>query len=323
MKKAAKFLAYLVIAAVVIVIGVVAYVTLALPNVGKPEDIKVEITAKRLERGKYLVNHVVLCIDCHSKRNWAKFGGPIDSASLGGGGEVFDKSVGFPGAVNVPNITPFNVGTWTDGELMRTITCGVRKDGSAIFPLMPWPYFSKLDREDVYSIIAYVRTLKPISASYTKSTLDFPLNIIVHTMPKKATLGTLPDPADTLKYGAYMINACACKECHSQDDKGNLLPGLEFAGGRPFKVNTGTVKSANITQDKQTGIGNWTKAAFIARFKAMSDPKNAGKVSKGDFQTIMPWWSYSGMTDTDLGAIYTYLKTIKPISNKVNKFSVD
>src|ERR1700761_3609869 len=208
MKKVAKFLIYLVLAAVVVVIGIVAYITLALPNVGKPENIKVEITPKRLERGKYLVNHVVLCIDCHSKRNWAKFGGPIDSASLGGGGEVFDKRVGFPGTVNVPNITPFNIGTWTDGELMRTITCGVRKDGSAIFPLMPWPYFSKLDREDIYSVIAYVRSLKPISASYPKSTLDFPLNIIVHTMPQKANLGTLPDPSDTLKYGAYLLNAC-------------------------------------------------------------------------------------------------------------------
>ncbi len=321
MKKIAKFIIYLVIVAVLIVIAGVSYIMLALPNVGKADDIKVELTPQRIEHGKYLANHVVLCVDCHSKRDWSKLAAPIDTNTLGGGGEVFDKGVGFPGEVHVPNITPFNLSTWTDGELFRAITTGVKKDGSAIFPLMPWPYYSKLNREDIYAVIAYIRSLKPINSSYPKSKLDFPLNIIVHTMPKKAEPGAKPDPKDTLKFGAYMVQACACKECHSQDDKGTLVAGLEFAGGRPFKITGGgTVRSANITSDKIDGIGSWTKELFIARFKAYTDPKDASPVKPGDFQTIMPWWSYSGMSDNELGAIYMYLKTIKPIKNKVVKF---
>lgn len=321
MKKAVKYIAYLVIAVALLIVIVISYVTMALPDVGKPEDIKVNAEAQKIERGKYLANHVVLCVDCHSKRDWSKFAGPIDSNSIGGGGELFDESVGFPGDVHVPNITPYNLSNWTDGELFRAITCGVRKNGAAIFPLMPWPYYSKLSRDDIYAVMSYIRTLKPVKSSYPPSKLNFPLNIIVHTMPQKADLGKLPDPADTLKYGAYLVQAAACKECHSQDNNGKLLAGLEFAGGHPFKVNGVTVMSANITADKETGIGNWTKEMFIARFKAFSNAKDAGSVKAGDFQTIMPWWGYSGMTENDLGAMYAYLKTIKPINNKVIKFS--
>jgi Cytochrome c len=324
MKKFLKWTAYLVLVLVLIVVIGVSYVIFALPNVGKAEDIKVELTPDRIKHGKYLVQHVVPCTDCHSPRIWDRFAGPIDTTRLGAGGEVFDHSVGFPGHVIVPNITPSKLKDWTDGELLRTFTTGVKKDGSAIFPMMPWPYFSKMDREDAYDIIAYIRTLKPIDASYPKAKLDFPLNIIVHTMPEKATFGTRPDTKDTVKYGAYLVQIAACKFCHTQDNKGELIAGMEFAGGRAFGMpNDRTVRTANITPDKTTGIGSWRKADFLARFRAFKNPAQAPKIGPKDFQTIMPWWVYSGMTDQDLGAIYTYLRTVKPVKNSVVKFSLN
>jgi hypothetical protein len=322
MKKFFKGILYVVITIILLAVIAVIYITLALPNVGKPEDIKVEATPKRIARGEYLANHVTVCTDCHSKRDWTLLAAPVVPSGLGGGGEKFDESVGFPGDVWVPNITPFNLKNWTDGELFRTITTGVKKDGSPIFPLMPWPFYSKLDREDVYSIIAYVRTLKSQPGSYPSHRLDFPLNIIVHTMPQKATLGKLPDEHDTLRYGAYMVNAAACFQCHTNVDKGDPLPGMDFAGGREFGVPGGaTVRSANITPDKETGIGNWTKAQFIARFRMYADSTmKPVHVNEGEFQTIMPWYAYGKMKGSDLEAIYTYLRTVKPVSNKVVKF---
>lgn len=324
MKKFLKWAAWSILVIAVIVIGIVSYIVMALPNVGKAENIKVDITPQRIARGKYLVSHVVPCTDCHSPRIWDKFAGPIDTTRLGAGGEVFDHSVGFPGHVVVPDITPAKLKNWTDGELLRTFTEGVKKDGSPIFPMMPWPYFSKMDRQDAYDIIAYIRTLKPIDANYPKAQLDFPLNILVHTMPQKATFGTRPDPKDTVKYGGYLVQIAACKFCHSQENKGEIIPGLEFAGGRAFGMpNNRTVRTANITPDKETGIGNWTKADFLARFRAFKDPSKAPKIGPTDFQTIMPWWVYSGMTDQDLGAIYAYLRTIKPVKNQVVKFTLN
>lgn len=120
-----------------------------------------------------------------------------------------------------------------------------------------------------------------------------------------------------------MVQSAACKDCHSQDEKGKLLPGLVFAGGKQYTVNGNTLRSANITPDKETGIGTWTKAQFIARLKLFNDESKATSVNKTDFQTIMPWWDYSGMSDDDLGAIYAYLKTVEPVKNQVVKFQVN
>ena len=304
MRKFKKVLLYTVIAILLIVGGVLAYVTLALPNVGKPEDIKIAATPERLARGEYLAGHVVLCLDCHSQRDWTKFAAPTIESSAGGGGEVFDATVGFPGSVHVPNITPYNLKNWTDGELFRAITTGERKNGDAIFPLMPWPYYSKMSREDLYSVITYIRTLKPITSSYPKAKLDFPLNILVHTMPKKASLGELPPESDTIKYGAYMTNAAACMECHTQVVKGEQVPGMEFAGGREFIVNGNTVRTANITPDKETGIGSWTQGTFLARFKLFTDPSKATHVSAADFPNhyalVQIQWNERGRSESYL-----------------------
>src|ERR1700722_3670853 len=138
MKNSQRLTLYSVAVIILLIIVVISYITLALPNVGEPENIKVELTPSRVARGEYLVNHVALCVDCHSKRDWVRFAAPVKSEGIGGGGEGFDSKVGFPGEVHVPNITPYNLKNWTDGELFRVITTGERKDGSAIFPLMPW-----------------------------------------------------------------------------------------------------------------------------------------------------------------------------------------
>lgn len=320
MKTSQKLTLYSIAVIVLLIIVVVSYITLALPNVGDAENIKVELTPARISRGDYLVNHVALCVDCHSKRDWARFAAPMEPQTAGGGGELFDRKVGFPGEVYVPNITPYNLKNWTDGELFRAITTGERKDGSAIFPLMPWPYYSKMSREDIYSIIAYIRTLKPIKSSYAKSKLNFPLNILVHTMPQKATLGVIPPLTDTVKYGEYVCTAAGCKECHSQSNNGKITPGMEFAGGHEYLVNGMILRSSNITPDKKSGIGNLSEADFVSLFKSFKDPAKADSVQYEGFQTIMPWYDYAGMTDGDLKAIYAYLRTLKPKNNKVVTF---
>lgn len=323
MKIFKKVLIYTVIIVLLVVAGGLAYITLALPDVGGPEKISVALTPERIARGEYLANYVTVCVDCHSRRDWNKFAAPIIEGSIGGGGELFDASVGFPGSVRVPNITPYNLKNWTDGEIFRAITCGVRKNGNAIFPLMPWPYYSRMGREDIYSIIAYIRTLKPIKTVYPKSNLDFPLNIVVHTMPEKATLGAIPPPDDTIRYGGYLTRSAACMECHTREENGKQIPGMEFAGGHEFTINGNTLRSANITPDKNSGIGNWTREAFLQRFNGLSDTSKALRVSRADFQTVMPWYKYSGMKESDLKSIYAYLRTIKPVNNKVIKFQVN
>lgn len=318
-----KFLKYLLITVVLVIASGLTYIKVALPNVGPAPEMKIERTPERIARGEYLANHVTVCIDCHSSRDWSKFSGPLVEGTQGKGGELFDQKFGFPGSYTSKNITPANLSDWTDGELFRVITTGVTKDGRAMFPVMPYTYYGQMDEEDIKSIIAYIRTLKPIENKTAECTSDFPMNFIINTIPKKANFQKRPPATDVVATGKYLINATACKECHTKFDKGQLVAGTEYGGGREFPFPDGSkVRSGNITPDMETGIGSWSKDKFISLFHSRSDSATLHtNLKPGDFNSIMPWTMYGKMTDEDLGAIYTYLRTVTPIKNNVEKFT--
>ena len=324
MKKALKYFGYFVAILVLGIAALLLYVRMALPNVGDAEDLTIEYTEARIARGEYLANSVAVCIDCHSERDWTKFSGPITPGTLGKGGDRFDQSMGLPGVYYAKNITPTGISRYTDGELFRLITTGVTKEGRAMFPLMPYPYYNRMDKEDIYSIIAYVRSLNPIDNVVPDSEPDFPMNFILNTIPKPADPQQRPDKSDQLAYGAYMTNASGCIECHTDVDKGQIIRELAFSGGREFQFPDGSVvRSSNITPH-ETGIGALTEEAFVARFKMYKDSAYVlPTVAPGEFNTIMPWTMYAQMEEEDLAAIYAYLRTVKPIENKVVKFTAN
>lgn len=293
------------------------YVKTALPNTGPAPELKIERTAARIERGKYLANHVTVCMDCHSTRDWSRHAGPL-SGEFGGGGEAFTQEMGFPGKFYAPNITPYTLAGWTDGEIFRAVTTGVNKDGKALFPVMGYHRFGQLDKEDIYSIIAYIRGLAPVKKDIPESEPDFPVNFIINTMPQEAAFTTRPAESDQVAYGKYLITATGCVDCHSQTEKGSVVPGTEFGGGMEFSSPNGIVRSPNITMHKENGIGNWTREAFVARFKAYTDSGYvAPKLAPGDLNTPMPWSMYGGMKEEDLAAIHAYLSTVKVIDHAV------
>ncbi len=323
MKKLLKIALYFVLSIVLLIGFALIYVKTALPDVGEAEVITINNPAERIARGKYLANTITVCMDCHSVRNWSKFSGPLTDGTLGKGGDRFDQAMGLPGVFYAKNITPAGIQRYTDGELFRVITTGVTKEGRAMFPLMPYPYYGRMDREDIYDIIAYIRSISPIESTIPESIPDFPMNFIINTIPQKASFQTRPDTTDQLAYGGYLVNASGCIECHTQVVKGQIITDLGFSGGREFKFPNGSiVRSSNITSDPETGIGNWTKEEFIVRFKAYADSSySVQSVLPGEFNTIMPWTMYAQMKESDLSAIYTYLHTVRPIPNKVEKFT--
>jgi len=307
---------------IILIIGAISYVNVGLPNVGDAPDISIEATPDRIARGDYIANHVALCMDCHSTRDWSIFTGPPVPGTQGIGGERFDQNMGFPGVFYSRNITPYGLKDWTDGEIFRAITTGVSKDGSALFPIMPYMGYRKLDKEDVYSVIAYLRSLDPVESTPATSKADFPMSLIINTIPGEADFVDIPDKNDRVEYGGYLLTMASCYECHTQAEQGNLIMEMYLAGGRDFIGPWGTVRSANLTQDKKTGLGNWTETQFVARFKMHVDSSFvAPKVGEGDFQTIMPWIMYAGMEEDDLKAIFAYLQTIEPIENQVVKWT--
>lgn len=322
MKKILKITGILFSLLVAVVAGALIYLNTAYPNVDPPMDIKINPTPEMFARGEYLANNVAVCMDCHSERDFSRFSGPIVKGSEGKGGELFDERIGVPGKIYVKNITPAALADWTDGELIRAITMGVNKKGQALFPMMPYPHYNEMTEEDLYSVISYIRTLKPIEGSYPDKELDFPLNHLIKTMPIQKYNPAKIDKSNPAEYGKYLVTMASCNHCHTQMEKGEPVPGMDFAGGSEINLPFGTLRSANITPDLQTGIGAWTKKIFVAKFKAY-DPALHGyrDVKPGEFNSIMPWTMYAGMTEEDLGAMYDYLRTLKPIRNQVVRFT--
>lgn len=277
-----------------------------------------EITSERVTRGKYLANHVAVCVDCHSTRDWSKFSGPLLIGTEGKGGEKFDHKMGLPGDFYSTNITPYGLSNFSDGEIYRAIVNGVGKGNRPLFPIMPYSNYRHMGNEDVYSIIAYIRTLSSIAFQPPLSKADFPVNIIMHTFSESADPVAIPPKSDTVNYGKYLVSIAACKDCHTPYVNDKPDERMAFSGGREFKMPTGLVKSANITPDEETGIGTWTKQHFVAHFKAYDLTTYIPPVlNNEDMMTVKPWTMYAGMDSTDLGAIYTYLRTLSPVRHSV------
>lgn len=293
------------------------YLFLALPPRFEVPAITLPTAPERLENGRYLANHVALCMDCHSMRRQDLFAAPLDEATFGAGGEAFPGDFG---VLYSSNITPAGLSGWSDEELYRAVVTGVRPGRGALFPLMPYPHYAAMSTSDVEDILAYIRSLKPIEGSPPPSRLNFPLNLIVRTMPGPPKPVPRPE-AGSPEYGAYLTNMASCTDCHTPMKKGAPAPGMDLAGGQEFHLPSGVVRSANITPDKETGIGSWTREGFIARFKSPTAPHNVDTpLQPGQVNTLMPWRQYAGMTEQDLGAIYDHLMTLPPVKNRVQHF---
>lgn len=321
MKTLLKIVGGLVALVVVAALGGVGYLMFAFPKTSTPREVKFDSSPERIARGKYLSDHVMGCTVCHSRRDFSRFAGPVMPDTIGAGGDKFVLSPG--NELYAKNITPAGIGSWTDGELLRAVTQGVSKDGTPLFPLMPYPHFGALSEEDVHAVLAYVRTLKAIDFTPPARKLGFPLNLIVRTIPSaENTHQPRPSPDDKVAYGRYMTKAALCSDCHTPiDEQGTPLPDMDFAGGMEFLETGYRARSANITPDANTGIGSWTEQQFIDKFKAFENqtPATLSETEKRQ-NTPMPMAAYAGMTREDLAAIYAYLRTVKPVVNRVEKF---
>lgn len=325
MRTLIKLLVILGAVAAGLITGGVVYLFAAFPRVPAAGAVTLPTDPETIARGQYLAEHVAICVDCHSTRDFTRFAGPIKPGSFGQGGERFDRpTADVPGVIYAPNVTPAAIGTWSDGELFHAVTTGVSRDGRAMFPLMPYVTYGQADEGDVLAMLAYLRTLPPVVNPVPARSLEMPMNLIVRTIPQPAAFRPRPSPQDRLAYGRYLTTMASCTECHTQrDGSGTFLPGMAFAGGVQFAdPETGyRVRSANITPDADTGIGAWTEAQFVAKFKGFETPSDHVLTADERRQnTVMPWTPYGGMTADDLGAIYTYLRTLTPVINRVEKW---
>ena len=279
-------------------------------------DRKFEATAARLERGKYVVNSVALCFECHSERDRNAPDVPILPGREGSGFNFgMDPDIGNDFITR--NITPdkeTGIGNWTDDEIARAIREGIDREGNTLFPAMPYDDFRAMSDEDLASVIVYLRSLPPIHNNPGKLRAPFPINRLVMSAPEPITSPVNDSDMSTPQArGAHIVRLAHCAACHTpRDSRGQPMENLAFAGGSTFFVISGAkpVNSLNLTPDP-SGIPYYNEAIFIQTIRT-------GQIGARHLNPVMPWKSLRNMTDDDLKSVWAFISSRKPVKHLVD-----
>ena len=271
-------------------------------------------TPARLARGRYLVETVSGCFECHSVHEYVN-GEWIPKKGMTGAGNVFPPEFVAlpPGARMVAaNITPdreTGIGSWTDAEIERAVQHGVAKDGRPLFDMMPYWQFRVFTPEDIKSIIVYLRSIPPVHNALPTTTLPFP----VHVTMNEAIIPPLPKHASAeVRHGWYLARVAGCEDCHTAVIHGQRTPSMLCAGGMHFGGPFGSVFSLNTPPDA-SGIGFMNEAMF-ARTLTTGRVNGTGQ----NLNPIMPFDSFRNLTPADIHAIYAYLRTVPKVRHNID-----
>jgi mono/diheme cytochrome c family protein len=313
-----KFLRYLLMGLGVIVLAVAlgaAFISFrGIPSyeVAIPE-YKVEVTPERVERGKKLAE--MLCVHCHAD----------PATGMLTGTRMLEAPAEF-GVINSQNITQdktHGIGNYSDGEILRLLRTGIKKDGQ----YSP-PYMAKLPHmadEDINAVIAFLRSDDPRVAA--RAVADKPCEPSFLTkflcrvafkpldMPKASI--PKPDTTDKIALGKYYVYNLECYGCHSADFKTMDVEhpersiGYMGGGNKTLDQKGHVILTRNLTPDKETGIGNWTEDEFVQALRF--------GIVKDQAALRYPMVPFVQLTDYEAKAIYAYLFTIPPVKNKVER----
>jgi mono/diheme cytochrome c family protein len=257
-----------------------------------------------IERGSYLVNAVMACDGCHTPRGP---GGLIMERRFSGGSIVWD---GPAYTVHGSNITPdrdTGIGAWSDDDLKRLLISGVRPNGVSVAPQMPYGFYRILTPSDLDAIAAYLKTAKPVSNEMPPPVYK----AAAYPVPLPGAETSIGDsvPQDQVKRGFYLATLAHCMECHSRKPDGTQdFKNWWGKGGHEMKGPFGSVVVANISSNKEKGVGAWTDAELK---RALTEGiSRDGRVLK---LPMARQRYFSKMTEQDLDAIVAWIRTIPPI----------
>ncbi len=304
---------------VFVLLGAGAFTFINYRGIPKYKVEKIDYQAKSspeiVARGKKLT--AMLCAQCHLNRQTGKLTGQV----------MLEADSEF-GMIYSPNITQdqmHGIGTWTDSELLYLLRTGIKRDGQYVPP-----YMAKLNHmadADVNAIIAFLRSDDPwveANATHDRSSQpSFLAKFLSHVawtpmeMPQQEI--PMPDPEDKLALGRYLAINLECFSCHSASFRTNDYVNPEkskgfFGGGNALENKEGLeIISSNLTPHP-TGIGEWSEEKFIKVLRS--------GVKGNEPALRYPMLPYPQLTEQEASAIYTYLQTLDPIDQLIErKFS--
>lgn len=266
---------------------------------------------QRIQRGEYL-SRAGDCIACHTAKNGKPFAGGLDIASP-------------LGTIYSTNITPdkkTGIGNYTLEDFDRAVRQGIAKDGHTLYPAMPYTSFARVSPEDVKALYAYfMHGVAPVEQANKANGITWPLSMrwplgVWRKMFAPAPVDApAPAPADSgdaaMLRGKYLVEGLGhCSACHTPRGVALQEKATRAADGPDF-LSGGTVDgwlAGNLRGDTTDGLGSWSKADLVAFLKT---GRNARSAAFGGMSDVVAE-STQYMSDSDLNAIATYLKSLPP-----------
>lgn len=259
-----------------------------------------ELAGSQIERGRYLT-YAGDCQACHTD---------IENDGIPyAGGRGLDTPFG---VIYTPNLTPDDetgIGRWSRDDFYRALNEGVGREGEHLYPAFPYPYFTNMPREDVDAVFDYLQTLEPVRAERPENELPFPLNI------RQAVAGWkmlffeeqefVEDPARSAKWnrGRYLVDGPAhCGACHTGKNVLGADIDDEYLRGGVLE----NWFAPNIRGGDNGGIADWDERDIIEFLRDGRGRHTSPMQRMGEVVAL----STQHLTDADLGAMATYLKSL-------------
>jgi len=236
------------------------------------------------------------------------------------GGREFPLPLAKLYSTNITSDKETGLGNWTDQQIRDAMVKGVRPNGERLLPVMPYEAYSGMADEDMNALIAYLRTLKPVRKETPKlktwAPFYRPMVTFFWTRFVGATHKSVPKaPESGVERGRYLVeHVSLCIDCHTpRNSLGIPQPSLYLAGTK--KKPPLNVEIPNITPDKETGIGDWSR-------ESIADLLQTG--TKPDLDNVQGLMAevieagYKNMKREGALAIADYLKTVRPVKNKTD-----
>jgi mono/diheme cytochrome c family protein len=259
---------------------------------------RAEPSAETIARGKAMAT-AADCASCHT----------ADPSKPFAGGKRIDTPFG---AIYSPNLTPdrdTGIGAWSDAEFLRALRYGIGRDGSHYYPAFPYPNFTKMIRDDIFAIRAWLATLPPVHNTPPPPQLRWPLNYRVvmrlwnYLFFQPGIFEPDQNKSTAWNRGGYLVTGAAhCGACHTPknlfgaDRRGRTFGGGQIAGWFAPRLD-GAVRS---------GLKSWSADDIV---EYLSSGRNGKSHADGPMAEVVVN-STSKMSDGDISAIAVYLKDL-------------
>jgi mono/diheme cytochrome c family protein len=252
--------------------------------------------AETIAHGKALAE-AADCAGCHT----------ADPARPFAGGRLIETPFG---GIYSPNLTPdreTGLGAWSDDQFYQALHQGVAPDGSRYYPAFPYPNFTKLIRDGVLAIRAYLATLAPIHNATPPSQLRWPLNyrVVMRAWNFLFFRPGIYEPDQNKRppwnRGGYLVEGAAhCGACHTPKNIfGADRRGRRFGGGRVQAWFAPRLDNA-----ARSGLQSWSVDDIV---EYLQSGRNGRSHAGGPMAEVVVG-STSKMSDADVRAIAVYLK---------------